>query len=144
MERVKETIRRSGRGQGVVEMALALFILAFLLLGIVDFGRAFHHYIVVTNASREGARIAARLPDPDDDPDEFVPAVEEATKSEASNSNVDLTPPGASITIVGTRTSGDPISVSVTYTYTTIIGGLIGLPEFPMRAATEMRYQPKN
>jgi Flp pilus assembly protein TadG len=125
-------------------MALVLLILALLVFGIVDVGRAFHHYIIVTNACREGARLAARLPDPNDDPDAFVPAVEAATMAEASNSNVDLTPPAASIAIAGPRTSGDPISVTVTYTYTTIIGGLVGLSEFPMRTTTEMRYQPVN
>lgn len=144
MERRTFTSCHPVRGQSVIEMALVLLILALLVFGIVDVGRAFHHYIIVTNACREGARLAARLPDPNDDPDAFVPAVEAATMAEASNSNVDLTPPGASIAIAGPRTSGDPISVTVTYTYTTIIGGLVGLSEFPMRTTTEMRYQPVN
>ena len=43
-------------GQALVEFALVLPILVLLLLGIVDFGRAWMTKQVVTNAAREGAR----------------------------------------------------------------------------------------
>ncbi|MFW6136197.1 MAG: TadE/TadG family type IV pilus assembly protein, partial [Chloroflexota bacterium] len=47
---------RRQRGASLVELALVLFILLLILAGIVDFGRVFNHYVVITNASREGAR----------------------------------------------------------------------------------------
>lgn len=42
----------------MVELALALPILLVLFMGTVEFGRIFHSYLVITNASREGARVA--------------------------------------------------------------------------------------
>ena len=52
-------ILRNQRGQVLVEMALILPIICLLLLGMMEFGRIFHTYLVLTNASREGARAAA-------------------------------------------------------------------------------------
>ena len=47
---------------------------------------------------------------------------------------------GAVVTIgrASDWSSGDPISVTVEYNFTTIIGGLVGLPELPMLSSTEM------
>lgn len=51
-------MNRGERGAALVEFALALPLLLVVLAGIVDFGFAFQRYEVVTNAAREGARIA--------------------------------------------------------------------------------------
>lgn len=48
-----------GRGQAVVELALALPLLALLLFGIIDFGLGLSARVQVTNAVREGARLAS-------------------------------------------------------------------------------------
>lgn len=45
-----------------IEMALVLPLLLLVVLGIVEFGLLFQQYEVITNAAREGARIAV-LPD---------------------------------------------------------------------------------
>src|SRR6202158_3286263 len=50
--------RKSKRGQSVIELAVAAPLLALMLFGIVDFGRAFFQYIAVVEAAREGARYA--------------------------------------------------------------------------------------
>ena len=50
------------RGQGLVEVAIAMPFLLLLLVGIAGFGRAFNVKQVLTNAAREGARAAAVLP----------------------------------------------------------------------------------
>lgn len=52
-------IRESERGQSLVEFTMVLPILLILLFALVDFGRAFYTWMIVTNAAREGARIAA-------------------------------------------------------------------------------------
>jgi Flp pilus assembly protein TadG len=49
---------RNERGQALVEFAIVLPMLLLLLLGIVDFARAWNVYEVLTDAAREGARIA--------------------------------------------------------------------------------------
>jgi len=49
---------RSERGAELIEFALVLPLLLFVVFGIVDFGFMFQRLEVVTNAAREGARIA--------------------------------------------------------------------------------------
>jgi Flp pilus assembly protein TadG len=49
---------RDERGSEIVELAIALPILLLVLAGIMDFGFLFERYEVVTNAAREGARMA--------------------------------------------------------------------------------------
>lgn len=51
--------RRSERGAALVEFALVLPLLLVVIAGIVDFGFLFQRYEVVTNAAREGARLAS-------------------------------------------------------------------------------------
>jgi Flp pilus assembly protein TadG len=55
---MKRLIFKDQRGQSMVELALVLPILLVLLMGAVEFGRIFHSYLIITNASREGARVA--------------------------------------------------------------------------------------
>jgi len=52
--------RNRPAGQALVEFALIIPVLLFIIIGIIDLGRAFHAYIAITNASREGARYATR------------------------------------------------------------------------------------
>jgi len=42
-----------------VETALILPIIILILMGIIDFGFLFNSYLIIINASREGARYAA-------------------------------------------------------------------------------------
>src|SRR5262245_43597190 len=46
------------RGAVLVEFALTLPVLILIVVGIFDFGRAFQEWVAVTNAAREGARMA--------------------------------------------------------------------------------------
>jgi Flp pilus assembly protein TadG len=46
-------------GQAFVEFALVLPVLVMLLIGILQFGLAFHNYLSITDATRVGARAAA-------------------------------------------------------------------------------------
>jgi Flp pilus assembly protein TadG len=48
----------SERGAELIELALIFPILALMFAGIVEFGILFQRYLVVSNAAREGARIA--------------------------------------------------------------------------------------
>jgi Flp pilus assembly protein TadG len=56
--RTLRTAPRSERGAALVEMALTLPLLLLITMGIVEFGRAYQTWQVLTNAAREGARIA--------------------------------------------------------------------------------------
>src|SRR4029453_15663868 len=57
--------RRSEGGAALLEMAFALPLLLLVCVGILEFGRAYQTWQVITNAAREGARIAV-LPGMDD------------------------------------------------------------------------------
>jgi hypothetical protein len=45
-------------GAEIIEFALVLPLLLLVMLGIIDFGFLFQRYEVITNAAREGARVA--------------------------------------------------------------------------------------
>lgn len=54
------TLKRSrpaARGQALVEFALVIPMLVFLLMGMFDLGRGIYAYNVVASAAREGARL---------------------------------------------------------------------------------------
>jgi Flp pilus assembly protein TadG len=57
---------RGERGAVLIETAFVLPLMLFICVGIFEFGRAFQHWQIVTNAAREGARIAV-LPGMDDE-----------------------------------------------------------------------------
>lgn len=54
------------RGQALLEVALTLPLLLLVAVGIFEFGRAYQTWQILTNAAREGARIAV-LPGTADD-----------------------------------------------------------------------------
>jgi Flp pilus assembly protein TadG len=58
MTLLRRKARRKSRGQTLVEFALVFPLLILLLMGIFDFGRAIFLYNSLTNAAREGARLA--------------------------------------------------------------------------------------
>lgn len=109
---------RQEAGQTLVEFSLVLPILLILIFGLVDFGRAFYTWLVVTNAAREGARTAAvQLPS----------AQVDASIVQAMGSL-----PTANLTITKTNvqgTRGTPVTVTLSYNfdYVTPIGPLMAL-----------------
>jgi Flp pilus assembly protein TadG len=83
--RLRQLLRRGRRKEGAVavEFALILPILVFLVLGGMDLGHRFYLQNLITNASREGARHAAKFTGTNADPN----------PTEVSN-YVKLPPPG--------------------------------------------------
>lgn len=49
----------SESGQGIVEFALALPLLAMLVFAFIAFGKAIYYYIELTHVANEGARVAS-------------------------------------------------------------------------------------
>jgi Flp pilus assembly protein TadG len=81
---------RGTPGQALVEMALVLPVLLILVLGILEFGRAWNTKQVVTDAAREGARLAV-VQNNDITPD----SVRAAVATYLSRAGI----PGAAVTI---------------------------------------------
>lgn len=54
---------KQGRcGQSVVELAILLPLIALILVGAVDLGRAFFYYVRLTDSVGQGALVGSRLP----------------------------------------------------------------------------------
>lgn len=104
--------RRRDRGQGLVEFALVSPFLLLLILGIVDFARAWSAYEVITYAARMGARMAV-VDNPETTKEDVIQAIEN------SLSRGSLDPDAASIEVNGFRAGrGTPAEVLIDYPYT--------------------------
>jgi Flp pilus assembly protein TadG len=114
-------MNRRERGAALVEFAFALPLLLVVLAGIVDFGFAFQRYEVITNAAREGARLAT-LPGYDST------SVESRVRSYVQQ-GLSLSPAGL------TATMGASGSGSVTTTYPTVSVPVTGLPNVTVNTA---------
>ena len=58
MTQLTRTLRRCDAGTAMLETAVTLPLILLVSVGIVEFGRAYQTWQVITNAAREGARIA--------------------------------------------------------------------------------------
>ena len=59
--KILSVLRKSDRGQSVVEFALVLPVLLFLVMGMLEYGWMLNAKISVTAAAREGARASSVL-----------------------------------------------------------------------------------
>lgn len=117
------------RGVSLLETAITIPLLLILLVGVVDIGRAYHTYITVINASREGARFGVNRP-------WDINGIRTVVRNEASTSGVDLS---AAMINVDQSGSGNPVRVTVIVNYPLILGGVIGLDTIPISATTVFR-----
>ncbi len=104
------------RGAAAVEFALVLPLLLLIVFGIIDFGRALNAQITLTQAAREGARLAA-LGQPD---------VVSQTQAAATG----LSPVGVSVTScpAGAGPAANAaVTASYTFSFITPVGAIAGL-----------------
>jgi len=103
--------RRAEDGQALVEFALLMPILLLILVGIIEFGRAWSAHQVLTDAAREGARKAA-IADPNITQDSIVATVKQALAA----ANLDTS--GAVISTPGWNdATGLPATVTIDLPY---------------------------
>ena len=57
--RPRDAVAAGSSGQGLMEFALVLPLIVFIVTGAVDMGRAVFAYNTLANAARHGARVAA-------------------------------------------------------------------------------------
>lgn len=122
---------RGEKGGNLIEAALVLPLLLSLLVGVVDFGRAYYTYIAMINAAREGARYAVGMPND-------VSGIEAIVRQEAQENNIDLS--SAVISVVN-QGAGNPVKVTVEMEIPTILGGWLGYPSLPLRASATFRVR---
>lgn len=118
-------LRKTEAGQALVEFTLILPIFLLLLFAIVDFGRGFYTWLLVTNAAREGARVAAVQSD-------SATINTRIYDSFCDNypSSCGLNPSKLSITktnVQGARGSAVEIDLSYNFQFATPIGGILNI-----------------
>jgi len=126
---------RKNKGQSLVETALMLPVILLLLTGIIDFGLLFNNYLIVSNASREGARAAV------------TGSTDAQIDTVVDNAAVSLDPANLTVTITPNETegrnTGDAVTVTVQYKYsmiTPIIAAIVPGP-INLNTSTTMRCE---
>lgn len=99
---------RIDTGAALLEMALVLPLLLLLVVGTVEFGRAYNAKITLTQATRESVRVLAISGDEE--------AAEATLKAAATTLNPDLI--SVSMTPCSEAERGDPTSVTASYPFT--------------------------
>lgn len=137
---------RSESGAELIEFSLTLPLLLLIVLGIIEFGFVFREYEIVTNAAREGARIAI-LPSYGDD--DVTARVEEYLETAGLDlANVTTLDPGTATAV--TLDSGACISlVEVFVEYDHAVPFISGIASFfdssigniPIRGRSSMRTE---
>lgn len=112
-------------GQSLVEFTLILVILLILVAGVLDIGRAFYSFVAIENGAGEGALFASIHPSWLTAEDALEggaknPAVENIiyrASHESPSGLIDWSQTTIGV-ITSTIQSGQPITVTVTYSYT--------------------------
>jgi Flp pilus assembly protein TadG len=107
---------RQESGQSFVEFAFIMPFLIFLVLGIIQFGRAWHSYMAITDAARVGAREAA------------VHRTTACSSATTKINSLGIIPPGSTIGCSAGANVGDPVTVTVTYSFSIGLPGFFGVP----------------
>ncbi|SHH97041.1 TadE/TadG family type IV pilus assembly protein [Clostridium grantii] len=121
------------KGQALVETALLLPIMLMLIFGIIEFGLILNTNIVVSNASREGARYAS------------LGYTDSEVKTLVNNETSTLTIKETKINYENKGTDDENVEVIVTCSYkliTPIVGNLISESgTFDIKSSTKMRVE---
>ena len=118
-------LRDTEAGQTLVEFTLVLPLFLCLLFAMVDFGRGFYGWLVVTNAAREGARSAAVQ-----SPAATVDAAVWGSFCNPYPGNCALDNTKVAISksgVQGARGTTTSVTVTYTFSYVTPIGSLVSL-----------------
>jgi Flp pilus assembly protein TadG len=118
------------KGQSLVEFALVVWILLFLVIGIAEFGRAWMTRNILVGAAREAVRIAAVTGN--------QAAAEARAEEILSSAAID----GANVSTFDDGVAYGTYSVTVTYVFPTVIAGFIpGLDGITLATTTSMRKE---
>ena len=137
---------RSEEGAQLVEFAFVLPVILLITLGIADLGLMFQRYEVVTNAAREGARMAVLPGYTPDDVKARVTAYLSSGRGGPAPGTAVVLVEGTSIPVAGGRPPISARRVTVTYTYTfqflNALSAFFGTrAAVPLTAVAEMRTE---
>jgi hypothetical protein len=135
---IQHTRLRLGRedGQGFVEFALVLPLLALLVFGMVQFGLLFRDYLAITDAARVAARAAAvkRTSDP-------CGAARAAVLATLSSDQQDVVSfPSGWCTAAG-KSTGNPFTITIKETFVWPFPKILGIPNPTLTASATERME---
>lgn len=108
----------SERGQSLVELAISILILIYLLAGAVEFGLAFFQYVQLRDAAQEGALYGSMDPPTSATDTTRITAIQNRAKA-ASDKPIDLiADPSVTVDVVvtdGQYCEGGSLQVTVSY-----------------------------
>jgi Flp pilus assembly protein TadG len=128
---------RSESGASAVEFALLLPVLMMILFGIIEFGMALYRQAILTNASREGARLGIV---------QSIPAITTGqidARIDTYLTAAGILPGDVTRTIVPGTVTGTPVTVTLTLPYTyAVLPGLTSItPTINLVASTVMSHE---
>ena len=126
--------RLDSRGQALVEVALVLPLILMILLGIMEFGRAFNAYLTLQHAAREGARLGV------------TGAGDNAIIDRIKEVAVTLDPDRLVIAISpqeGARTRGDVLEVDLQYNFSFLVPLVMDIvgEQIQLQSSLKMRVE---
>lgn len=119
-------LSKNNAGSSFVELAILLPLFLLLILGTVDIGRGFSHYIGLTTAAREGARWITL--NPEDANGAYRRIFQEAGR-------VGLTSDEMLVSILPYKSrydAGDEVTINVQYDHTLLFGAIPHLTRIPI------------
>jgi len=123
--KINKSIQKRENGQNLVEFALILPMLLFVVFGVLDLGRIFFATINLTNAAREGVRYLTLHPD---DVDISFGGSKGVAVDEAIYGGIPISVGDVSVTCTNvvddadSCDSGTPATVSVEYDFNSVLG----------------------
>ena len=127
--------RHDDNGQSLVELGILIPLLLVIVLGAIDFGRAYYAYVTVTNAARAGAQYASVSNANAADTEGITAAVDQEAGSLSGSPTVTASS--------STDSRGKSVAmVTVAYRFNTLFAWP-GLPHnVPMTQTVQMRVAP--
>jgi Flp pilus assembly protein TadG len=131
---------RDERGAAAVEFALVLPVLLLILFGIIEFARAWNVRQTLTDAAREGARVAVVNNAMVTPATLLQDSVRNVIRNTAVRAGLDLARLDVTMQGVGAAGASETAQVSLQYVYTPIVGLVLTAP-ITMRTTAVMRNE---
>jgi Flp pilus assembly protein TadG len=140
---------RGERGAAILEVALTLPLVLLVSVGIFEFGRAFQTWQILTNAAREGARVAMLPGDDDGMAEQRVRAYMEAGQLLDFDTVGVVVNPGGTIDLGGGTASASIVTVTYPFNFIVlnpiarlVVGGSeLGAAPITITASAAMRNE---
>ena len=135
---------QNNRGVAAVELAICLPILILLVCGSIEFGLLYYNQQVITNASREGARAGITEEMTDDEIKNIVLTYCNHNEGPENNELINLNGSNelqADLVTVSGPDGDNDLTVSVSYNYNFLLGGILGFTDITLSAQTIMRME---